>query len=139
MRHNSSRGAFRPFSERVAIHGSAIARVLAMPVWITSPIGVKRCIDLVQWRVMETVPDGTLHFVGQNSASYHGRVSSEIMSYDAAEHKGRTRSGRVYRLLGPVGFARVSDYVWLVWCIHNRVSDYRDVTHRYAEAQDDDA
>ncbi|CAG9225951.1 conserved hypothetical protein [Paraburkholderia sabiae] len=110
-----------------------------MPVWIASPIGVKRCIDLLQWRVMETVPDGTLHFAGRNAANYRGRVSSEILAYDASARSGRTRSGRLYRLRGPAGFAGVGEYVWAVWCLHNHVSDYRDVTHRYAEAQDDDA
>jgi hypothetical protein len=102
-----------------------------MPVWNVLPISVEPAIDLLQWRVMVIVPDGTFHFVGQNAATDRGRVSSPIQEFDASTGQGRTRSGRIYRLVDGSGFAGVAEYVWAVWCTHNRVASYIDMTELY--------
>lgn len=111
-----------------------------MPVWKAAPVSVEPRIDLLQWRVMVIVPDGTFHFVGLNAATYRGRVSSEIEEFDTDTSEGRTRSGRVYQLLGSSGFAGVAEYVWAEWCAVNQVDSYIDMTEAYeSEVPYDDA
>lgn len=111
-----------------------------MPVWTVKPLGVEPEIDLLQWRVILILPDGTSHFVGRNAATWCGRVSSAIQEFDARTGEGRTRSGRVYRLVGVSGSACVADYVCAVWCAGNDVDSYVDVTELYEpEVPRDDA
>lgn len=102
-----------------------------MPVWNARPVSLEPEIELLQWRVMTVVPDGTFHFVGRNAATYAGRVSSAIEEFDAKDGRGRTFSGRYYRLVGDSGFAGVAEYVWTIWCSRNNIENSIDVTYLY--------
>ncbi|MDQ0627149.1 hypothetical protein QFZ39_006424 [Paraburkholderia graminis] len=102
-----------------------------MPVWTARPVSVAPEVELLQWRVMATVPDGSFHFVGRNAATYCGRVSSAIVEFDARTGQGRTFSGRLYRLVGDSGFAGVAEYVWSIYCARNDIEGFIDVTDLY--------
>lgn len=111
-----------------------------MPVSTVKPLAREPEIDLLQWRVMMVVPDGTFHFVGRNAATYSGRVSSPIQEFTGSTGTGRTRSGRIYRLVGISDWSGVAEYVWHVWCERNGVDSYVDITEAYEpEVPHDDA
>ncbi|MDQ0621005.1 hypothetical protein J2778_006233 [Paraburkholderia graminis] len=111
-----------------------------MPIWKTSSLHVEPLMRLLQWRIMRANPGATLHFVGRNALSYNGRVSSPIVGFDARNLRGTTASGRAYQLIGPAGFAGVSEYVWDAWCRRNAVASLEDVTQEFLRgARHDDA
>ena len=103
-----------------------------MPIWKTTSILETPEITLNSWRIFEVSsdlwPKVTRHFVGYNSTDQEGRVSSEIITFDAAESKGVTRSGRVYHLRGKHGFNSEAEYVWNYWKRDNKITHEIDVT-----------
>ena len=107
-----------------------------MAVWVASPGLAVPVVRLTRWRVYEAVDTRARHFAGHNLAKATGRVSSAIAEYDAATHRGRTESGRVYELIGAPALEPDADaeYVWRAWCALNWVSAYVDVTHEYIDA-----
>jgi hypothetical protein len=110
-----------------------------MQAQVARPLCDEPQIDLLEWRVMEKVPEGTVHFVGLNAATFVGGISTEIVEYDVVTREARSRSGRVYRLRGPAGFDGVSEYMWAAWCSHNHILEYLDLTDQYEELRNDDA
>lgn len=121
-------------------YSSCIERSFAwgcvMTVWVASPVAATPVVRLGRWRVYEAADARTRHFAGHNLDRDTGRVSSAITAYDAATHRGRTESGRVYELIGAPALQADVDaaYVWRAWCALNRVSAYVDVTHEYVDA-----
>jgi hypothetical protein len=102
-----------------------------MPVSKAASVFVEPSVDLFQWRVMCVLQDETFHFVGCNAATCRGRLSSAITRFNVETGAGRMRSGRVYRLIGGSGFAGVAEYVRAVWCQHNKVDAFIDMTELY--------
>lgn len=108
-----------------------------MPIAIPPTVDDEPVIELRSWRVMQT-ERCERHFVGVHGSGMlaAGRVSSAIVSFDASQRRGVTRSGRVYILRGaPGGLDGDAAYTWAAWARFNRVASYEDVTHEFeAEA-----
>ena len=105
-----------------------------MPLWTAKPVSEQPEIILSKWRIFET-PEGTRHFVGKNlTGNGTGRVSSAITVFDKTSMTGVTRSGRVYQLLGDPGYNDAAAYVWGVWCAHNAVPKFEDITEQFSVA-----
>jgi hypothetical protein len=96
------------------MHESITFEVI-MPLWITAPVEEVPEIVLRHWSIRQ-LPDGSRHFVGYNHRDREGRVSSTIVEFDVATMRGRTRSGRVYEIVGPPGRDGDAEYVWASWC-----------------------
>lgn len=98
-------------------------------VW--EPIGVEDQpeIDLVHWRVYRI--DKYVHFVGYSVTSLEGRVSSRVVDYHKPTQKGKTRTGRVYHLLGAPGFNDDAMYVFKAWCDMYKTKEIEDITEDY--------
>jgi hypothetical protein len=94
-----------------------------MPIWRTDPVTEEPEIDLVSWKVIEVRPSGARHFVGFSKAGHEGRISSRIEDFDNERLVGRTKSGRVYRLVGPAGVNRDAEYVFSRWREMNGIGD----------------
>lgn len=103
-----------------------------MPIWKTQSVLQTPEINLNAWRVFEVSsdlwPKITRHFVGYNSTNREGRVSSEIITFDTAEARGVTCSGRVYQLCGGNGLNHDAEYVWSYWKGRNKITQETDVT-----------
>ena len=93
---------------------------------------------LERWRVIQA--EGNVrHFVGFSIADQDGRVSTPIVSFNAAERTGITASGRRYILVGQPGFDDDAEYVWEC---HSRVfgiKEVADVSDEYAWSADKQA
>lgn len=66
---------------------------------------------LIQWRLLRP-SSGAVHLIGYCLEHNEGRVSSSVLSVDATSRQCVTKSGRVYRVLGPSGHDRHGDWVW---------------------------
>ena len=75
-----------------------------MPIWLVTAVAEKLEVSLLQWRILQT-PQGSRHFVGRETSDYNGRASSATQQFDHVTLRGVTRSGRVYQLVRPSGFA----------------------------------
>lgn len=104
-----------------------------MTIWKATPISNTPEINLNSWRIFEVSselwPKVTRHFVGYNSTNQEGRVSSEIITFDPAEARGVTNSGRVYQLRGRPGLNSDAEYVWNFWKSINKITQVTDVTN----------
>ena len=65
--------------------------------------------------------------MGYNFAGREGRVSSPIVTFDAATMRGITHTGRVYELKGPPGLNMDAEYVLDRWKAGYKV-DVKDIT-----------
>jgi hypothetical protein len=101
-------------------------------VWIPAPVSIRPEIVLMGWHVYEVQLPGlearTRHFAGQNVTDHEGRASSAITTFDAANSRGITQSGRVYQLHGGTGFTGNGEYTWCQWLSVNSATDVVDVT-----------
>ena len=101
-------------------------------LWVPAPVSERPEVVLTDWSVFEVAlgedPARTRHFAGQNITDHEGRVSSEVVEFDAATGRGVTSSGRVYELRGRTGFTADSRYVWDRWRALNGAVDVVDVT-----------
>ena len=79
------------------------------------------------------------HFVGFNAADQDGRVSTPIVSFNAAERSGVTFSGRCYILVGPPGFDDDAEYVWECYATFCGFKDVVDVTPDYVGSAGEEA
>ncbi|WP_431274650.1 hypothetical protein ACQ858_22070 [Variovorax ureilyticus] len=108
-----------------------------MAIWSIGPVVEEPEVELVDWRVygLRGVYGDSVsrHFAGTCAAEGSGRVSSGIQTFDAARHRGTTRSGRVYELVGRPGWSMNADYVWSAFCRIHPVQEVRDVTFEFAE------
>lgn len=96
-----------------------------------NPVSERPELVLTDWHVFEVAvlpgPERTRHFAGQNFKDREGRVSSEVVEFDAATGRGVTCSGRVYELRGRPGFTSDGRYVWNRWKALNEAADIVDV------------
>jgi len=100
-------------------------------IWRTPGVTDQPVITLIRWRVFEIQVGsrkGERHLVGYNQEDWEGRVSTAIVSIDVAAMQCATKSGRVYKLVGPSGYDADGDYVWRAWARVNCVSGERDVS-----------
>ena len=101
-------------------------------VWKCTPVSERPKIVLIDWHVFEVkLPRRTersRHFAGQNITDREGRTSSAIETFNAANSRGTTESGRVYELQGSTGFTGDGEYTWNCWKRINSVTDVVDVT-----------
>lgn len=102
-----------------------------MSLYRPNPVSSEPQAILINWAVYE-LPDGDRHFVGYNTVTGDGRVSSKIMEFDKATMTGTTRSGRKYRLDGISQMSNDAQYVWNIWAKYNKVTDFKDVSDEYA-------
>lgn len=89
---------------------------------------------LHNWRVMEAVsPEGqrTRHICGQNLARNAGVSTSPIVEFDRQAMAVKTRSGRVYTLMGAPGMCHLGEAAWNKWCNDNKIVERREVTDEY--------
>lgn len=108
-----------------------------MSIWSPRPTSELPRIPLSQWRVFE-LADGSRHFVGVDMFDRSGRVSSPIVTFDAATMQGTTQTGRIYELVGQQGWSVQGEYVWMRWCELYDVTSYSDVTERLLGGTGDD-
>ena len=105
----------------------------ALSVWRPASVQDEPETRLLQWRVFRVKGniDGgdTIHFVGR--ANWEGRVTSPVLEYDPTTKRGRTRSGRVYELLGDSGHNGDATYVWNRWLGMNGDPEVVDITSEY--------
>ena len=104
-----------------------IDHLIEASVWQATPVSAQPEIDLERWQVMQ-LPNGDRHFVGWNATEREGRASSRIEALDAATRRGRTSSGRVYRLCGRTGHDGDGAHTWHRWVRVNDVADFVDVS-----------
>lgn len=100
---------------------------LLLGVWSVAPVSQQPGIVLEQWSVMK-LPNGELHCVGYSLTTGEGRASSAIASFDAAELKAVTSSGRVYQLTGKPGYDADADHTWRRWANINDAPTWVDVS-----------
>ncbi len=99
-----------------------------MSIWLTRPVAIEPSITLTSWKIIETVEDKpSRHFVGYSDAGREGRVSSPIVTFDAATMRGITHTGRVYELKGSPGLNGDAAYVLGRWKAGYKV-DATDIT-----------
>jgi hypothetical protein len=91
-----------------------------MPVWRTRPVSDEPTIELESWRIFETA-DGLRFFCGYNRKAWEGRGSNVILSYDPETRVGRSRTGRIYKLIGEPRFNRDAQAVLEAWCSIHRI------------------
>lgn len=74
-----------------------------MPIWKMPSVDEQSTINLLRWTVVRfTTAEVEADFVyGWDTANSCGRTSSVISSVDEKGPGIRTRTGRLYRLLGP--------------------------------------
>lgn len=101
-----------------------------MSIWRTAPVETAPVVELSQWSVFQT-ETGQRHFVGYNTRSGEGRVSSAIVEFDPKTLSGLTTTGRLYQLIGPPGVNSDAEYVKHRWLNINKVSEHFDVTDDY--------
>ncbi|PLZ01038.1 hypothetical protein CY652_18080 [Burkholderia sp. WAC0059] len=108
-----------------------------MPIWQIAPVTDKPEVSIYHWRILET-DKGTRHFVGADEHDGSGRVSTAIVAFDRSARHGKTRSGRVYHLIGEPGYSDNGEYVWTQWCKVNDVASCVDVTRQALAEEADD-
>lgn len=100
-----------------------------MSIWKPAGIDIEPQIILTHWKIVEAeFEEGppSRHFVGYD---HSGRVSSSIQEFDPKTLKGKTRSGRVYQLVGRPGYDSDAAYVWNHWAKFNKVTCWKDVSN----------
>lgn len=106
-------------------------------IWQTPGVTVQPSINFSRWRVVEVAEGpkrGERYLIGYNQDDGEGRVSTPIVGFDESVGHCVTKSGRVYRLLGPCGYDPDGDYVWRIWQAANNISAIRDVSSSYDKA-----
>lgn len=106
-----------------------IEHLIEASVWSATPVTEHPHVALESWQVLK-LPSGEMHFVGWNATQGEGRVSSQVVDFDAGTQCGRTSSGRVYRLLGRTGHDADGAYVWRRWARINEVETFVDVSEQ---------
>lgn len=103
-------------------------------VWVPATITDEPETYLTQWQVFRVKANlqnlgDTIHFVGY--AQYEGRVCSPVIEYDKKTHRGLTKSGRIYELVGPSGHNNDAMYVWNRWVDMVGSPEFIVVTDQY--------
>ncbi len=106
-------------------------------IWKTRPVVEQAQMTLARWQVFEIASANNLpptrHFVGWNVFDREGRVSSAIKDFDTETMRGRTKSGRIYELVGEPGSDPDAAYVWHRWLKINGSPEFRDITSELAQ------
>ena len=109
----------------------------ATSLWRPADVTQEPETRLQQWQVYQvwanaSYPKDSIHFVG-HTGGYHGegRVCSAVQTYDKERHRGVTKSGRVYELVGHPGHNRDADYVWNRWLGLMGDPEFTEVTNQY--------
>ena len=104
-------------------------------IWRPASIKDEPETRLTQWQVYKVKnPKGDgwdVHFNGY--AGYEGRVCSPVQEFDKKTMRGRTRSGRIYELVGSSGFNRDAMHVWNRWLGMYGDPEHECITERYEE------
>jgi hypothetical protein len=100
-------------------------------IWNGAPVADEPEIRLIHWSIKRDT-QGNRYFVGLRSDDFTGRVSTALVEFDQATRRGRTRSGRVYELLGPSGVASDAEYVWDAYKRVNSIVEEPDEPARRA-------
>lgn len=90
--------------------------------------------SLHRWRVMEAVSPKngrTRHVCGQIAAGNMGISTSAIQEFDPVAMTVKTRSGKIYSLIGPPDSSRLAEGAWRKWCIENGIVAELDVTRDF--------
>lgn len=97
--------------------------------WKSTIIRESPDVVLIKWQIFEVFIKGktTRHFVGYSIADHRGRVSSPILEFDYINKLGRTASGKIYKLEGPVSEYSETEYSWSQWCSKNGVTKFLPV------------
>jgi len=110
-------------------------------IWLIGSIEAEPFTRLVDWRVFHCQLPGldgatTTHLVGYSPRNREGRVSSPIKTFDPSKRLVKTRSGRVYELLGSPGSCGDADHTWAAWLRINEATVVAEVTEQhYAQIQ----
>lgn len=110
-----------------------------MAVWPIDSIEDRPEVTLRDWAAFEVPLNGadepwTRHLAGYSCEDRQGQVCSPVQRFDPATGLVRTRSGRVYRLLGRPGLDLDAEYVWQRWKGIANISEQRNVTKDVFEA-----
>lgn len=97
-------------------------------IWGSASVTDEPEITLIDWVIKEAV-DGSRYFVGTRTddRSYTGRVSTKVVEFDSVTNCGKTKSGRVYSLVGKPGYSSHGDYVWSIYKKANQIVEKPDV------------
>ena len=98
-----------------------------LEIWVTGgihamePVSVQPVSYMDYWQLIQvTHQDGqrSRHLFGR--ADNEGRVCSDIVAFDLKTITATTKSGRLYKVMGPPG--RDADAVWIYdqWATHNK-------------------
>ena len=93
-----------------------------------------------RWRVMEAVsPQGvrTRHVCGNDPNGSFGISTSAIQEFDPAAMTVKTRSGKIYALVGFPDKSPLGESAWRKWCNGNGVIVEVDVTSEYMNVSPD--
>lgn len=106
---------------------------IANSIWRPNSVDQEPETRLTNWAVFSVDllgGDPTIHFAGYTG--HEGRVCSPIKTYDPANKRGITQSGRVYELVPDrPGLNRDAAYVWNNWLRINGNPTFTDVTESY--------
>lgn len=100
-----------------------------MSIWRTISVGQQPRLRLTNWRIVST-ESSELHLVGYAIENHEGRVSSCIVEFDKDARIAKTRSGRLYELVGESGHHSDAEYVLSAWVRLNGVTELTDVTRK---------
>ncbi len=91
---------------------------------------------LHRWRVLEVSRGNirTRHVCGENPTGNMGISTSAIQEFDPVDMTVKTRSGKIYVLVGQPDNTRLAEGAWRTWCKDNGVVAERDVTSEYLNA-----
>lgn len=82
-----------------------------MPIYVQPRGEGPETVHLRHWSIRR-FEGGACHLVGRDRANLDGRVSTEVLEFDADGRTARTASGRRYVLVGPSGWTSDGEYVW---------------------------
>jgi hypothetical protein len=101
-------------------------------VWPVASVEDEPETLLSSWRVFEVdFPEGTTRHL--NGYCGGGRVCSAIQEFDPKTRRARTKSGRIYELVGnKSGYNSDANYVWSRWLgINKDFTAVREVSEEY--------
>jgi hypothetical protein len=105
-----------------------------MSLYKAPPVERQPEVTLIDWAVVK-FPNGNNHILGLNAHTRDGRISTEIVEV-LGNNIYKTRSGRVYKLLGESACNSLpsnASYVLNAWCYANRLDPktVKNVTSEY--------
>jgi hypothetical protein len=100
-------------------------------VWKISATATEPSTTLRNWMVFEAELEPgvvTQHLAGDLCQHSEGRVTSALVFVDAEARTARTKSGRLYKLVGEPGLGSQAEYVMDAWLRINDAKLVGDVT-----------